>query len=119
MKTGDTFKQVCVLLLGIVLAGIVMLSPSVLHAQSVGDKFGRGIAGMTTGILELPGNMIQESDRRGPAVGIPLGLAKGLAMVVARELVGVYEFLTAPLPVPPGYAPILRPTYPWDYFKNM
>jgi hypothetical protein len=37
-------------------------------------------------------------------------------MVIARELVGVYEFLTAPMPVPDGYRPILRPEYPWDYF---
>jgi hypothetical protein len=38
-------------------------------------------------------------------------------MIVARELVGVYEFVTALFPAPPGYRPILRPEYPWDYFE--
>jgi hypothetical protein len=38
-------------------------------------------------------------------------------MLVARELVGVYEFVTAPFPVPAGFRPILRPEYPWDYFQ--
>jgi hypothetical protein len=38
-------------------------------------------------------------------------------MLVARELVGVYEFVTAPFPVPESYEPILRPEHPWDYFE--
>jgi putative exosortase-associated protein (TIGR04073 family) len=112
-------KQVRVLALGGLIACAVMLSATSAQAQTAGDKFGRGIAGMTTGVLELPGNMIQESHERGPGVGIPLGLAKGLGMVVARELCGVYEFITAPLDVPRGYQPVLKPTYPWDYFKDV
>jgi hypothetical protein len=38
-------------------------------------------------------------------------------MIVPRILVGVWEFLSAPFPVPEGYAPILEPEYPWDYFN--
>ena len=85
-------------------------------AYSAEDKFLRGLAGMTTGVLELPGNIVKEANQQGP-VGIPIGVAKGVGMIVARELVGVYEFLTAPFPAPPGYKPILQPDYPWDYFK--
>jgi hypothetical protein len=40
-------------------------------------------------------------------------------MVVARELSGVYEFVTAPLPAPRGYRPVLEPDYPWDHFRNL
>jgi putative exosortase-associated protein (TIGR04073 family) len=112
-------KQIRVFALGGMIAGALLLLPAPVHAQTATDKFGRGIAGMTTGVLELPGNMIEESHERGPGVGIPLGLAKGLGMVVARELCGVYEFVTAPLPVPSGYQPVLHPTYPWDYFKRV
>lgn len=85
------------------------------HADAA-QKFGRGLAGMTCGFLELPGNIVKETQAKGP-VGIPVGLAMGVGMIVTRELVGVYEFMTAPFPVPAGFRPILSPEYPWDYFK--
>lgn len=86
------------------------------YAYTSAQKFGRGLAGMTTGFLELPGNIVKETTAKG-AVGIPIGLATGLGMMVTRELVGVYEFLSAPFPVPSGFRPILTPVYPWDYFE--
>lgn len=66
---------------------------------------------MTCGFLELPGNILRETQRQ-CAIGFPIGLAYGLGMIVTRELVGVYEFVTAPFPVPTGYQPILTPEYP-------
>lgn len=97
------------------LAAITTASPA--RADGPVDKLGRGLAGMIAGVLELPGNTWQETNRRG-AIGVPIGLGKGIAMVIARELVGVYEFVTSPLPVPAGYRPILEPEYPWDYFDQ-
>jgi len=81
-------------------------------------KLGRGLAAMTTGVLELPGNIVAETRERNPAAGMTLGLAKGIGMIPVRELVGVYETVTAPLAVPEGYEPIIRPVYPWDYFQG-
>jgi putative exosortase-associated protein (TIGR04073 family) len=86
------------------------------YADTSAQKFGRGLAGMTCGFLEIPGNIVKETKAKG-AVGVPIGLAVGLGMTVTRELVGVYEFLSAPFPVPSGFRPILTPVYPWDYFK--
>ncbi len=71
---------------------------------------------MTTGFLEVPGNIVLETNRQGP-VGVPIGLVKGLGMLVTRELVGVYEFVSAPFPAPAGFRPIIQPEYPWDYFQ--
>jgi putative exosortase-associated protein (TIGR04073 family) len=85
-------------------------------AQSAARKVGRGLAGMTTAFLEVPGNMVQETNERGAAEGIPLGFVKGLGMIVVRTLVGVYEFVSAPFPAPAGYRPIIEPEFPWDYF---
>lgn len=99
-----------------VFTALTVLSFPDAHAQSAAHKFGRGLAGMTCGFLEIPGNIVQETRARG-AVGVPIGLAKGLGMTVARELIGVYEFLSAPFPAPAGFQPILRPEYPWDYFE--
>ena len=99
------------------LLAALLLAPSPAGAQTAVDKLGRGLAGMTCGFLEFPGNIYRETKRHG-AEGIPLGFAKGLGMIVARELVGVYEFVTAPLPFPHDYQPILEPEYPWNYFDE-
>lgn len=96
--------------------GILALGSMDAGADTAADKFGRGLAGMTCGFLELPGNIVKETQKQG-AVGIPMGLAKGVGMIVTRELVGVYEFVSAPFPVPSGFKPILSPEYPWSYFK--
>jgi putative exosortase-associated protein (TIGR04073 family) len=87
-------------------------------AQTAPRKFGRGLAGMTTAFLEVPGNMVSETRKRGAAEGIPLGFAKGLGMIVPRVLVGVWEFISAPFPLPSGYRPILEPEFPWDHFDS-
>ena len=73
---------------------------------------------MTTSFLEFPGNIVAETRDQGPGVGIPLGFAKGLGMIVVRTLVGVYEFVTAPIPAPADYRPLLQPEFPWGYFEE-
>ena len=81
-------------------------------------KLGRGLAGMTTGFLELPGNISATSRDDGTAAAMTVGVAKGIGMVPVRELVGVYEFVTAPIPVPEDYDPLIHPSYPWQYFEG-
>ena len=101
-----------------ILAGaLLVLTPASAHAYDAADKLGRGLSGMVAGVLELPGNMKEEIDDRG-AEGAGIGFAKGLGMIVVRELVGVYEFVSAPIPAPDGYRPVLDPAYPWGYFTN-
>lgn len=102
-------------LLVVVTVTLLFIAPGV-SAHDAAQKFGRGLAGMTLGVLEIPGNIVKETQAQGP-IGVPIGLAYGLGMTVTRELVGVYEFISAPFPVPAGYRPILRPEYPWDYFE--
>jgi len=100
----------------IAVVGLLLALAPDAEAQTAGRKFGRGLAAMTTAFLEVPGNIVQETDKRGAAVGVPVGFAIGLGMIVPRVLVGVYEFVTAPFPAPAGYRPILKPEFPWDYF---
>jgi putative exosortase-associated protein (TIGR04073 family) len=80
-------------------------------------KFSRGLAGLTLGVLELPGNVTQEWRNDGPLSGLTVGLVMGIVKVPARTLVGAYEFLTAPFPLPAGYEPLLTPEYSWQYFE--
>jgi len=105
-------------LAALVACGVVVGLPADGAAQSAVRKAGRGLAAMTTSFLEVPGNMVREADRRGNAEGIPVGFVLGLGMIVVRTLVGVYEFVSAPFPAPPGYRPIIEPEFPWSYFDG-
>jgi putative exosortase-associated protein (TIGR04073 family) len=94
------------------------LAPQLAHAQSAARKAGRGLAGMVTGFLEVPGNIYKMTDERGPGWGFSLGFVEGLGMIVVRELVGVYEFVTCPFPLPAGFEPVIEPEFPWSYFSE-
>jgi len=85
---------------------------------TAGRKAGRGLAAMTTGFLEVPGNMVEQTREHGAGMGIPLGFVFGLGKIVIRELVGVYEFVTSPFAAPAGYVPIIEPEFPWSYFDE-
>ena len=100
------------------LAVALLAFPVSAEAQSAARKAGRGLAGMTCGFLEVPGNVVQTYRERGPVWGFTLGFVQGLGMIVVRELVGVYEFVSAPFPLPAGFEPVIQPEFPWDYFSQ-
>lgn len=104
------------LLAGALATVLALPAPAEAAKYSAGRKFGRGLAAMTCGFLEVPGNMVKTSRKKGPVYGVTLGFVEGLGRLVVRELVGVYEFVSAPFPAPPGYKPILEPEFPWGYF---
>lgn len=105
------------LVMVITLAITWMLAAPSAHAQTALRKAGRGLAGMTMSVLEIPGNIYKGSVEDGVGGGF-LGFAKGLGMIVPRTLVGVYEFLSCPIPAPSGFRPILQPEFPWEYFST-
>ena len=102
------------------LALSALLLPAAASAEenTAARKAGRGLASMTLGFLEVPGNVVQESRTNGIASGMTVGLAMGVGKLVARELVGVYEFVTAPFPIPANFEPVLQPEFTWDYFES-
>jgi putative exosortase-associated protein (TIGR04073 family) len=102
-----------------VLVGILS-TPTLSQAieYTAARKAGRGLAAMTTCFLEVPGNMVAESREHGPGMGMPLGFALGLGKIVARVLVGTYEFVSSPFEVPAGFEPIIKPEFPWSYFEE-
>jgi len=96
----------------------VLVWPLVSSADNAADKAGRGFAAIATPFLEIPGNIIDTSEREGAAAGWTVGLAKGIGMSIIRPPIGVYELLTAPIPAPANFEPILQPEYPWSYFVD-
>ena len=101
----------CITLAVVAFAGVA-------GADTAARKAGRGLAAITTAFLEVPGNMVVETRRNGPVYGMTLGFVKGLGGIVVRELVGVYELVTAPIEAPAGFRPLIQPEYPWSYFDE-
>jgi len=111
---GSAAFVAAALVFTIVTAAVVAV-PSTAQAveYTPARKLGRGLAAMTCGFLEVPGNVVETTRERSLGWGLSLGFVQGLGMIVVRELVGVYEFVSAPLEVPAGYAPVIRPEFPW------
>src|SRR2546427_13077022 len=91
-------------LAGLAVLACILAFTSPAGAQTAARKFGRGLADMTTGVLELPGNTVVEAKKHGAAGG-PLRGAKGLGMSVSRGRVGGDGGVSAPLPPPPRFPP--------------
>jgi putative exosortase-associated protein (TIGR04073 family) len=103
------------LALTLAVASAVALSDPV-RADTPAHKFGRGLSNLACGVMEIPAQIIEEDRRNGPFYAASIGFARGVGRFVTRELVGVYEIVTFPAPVPRGYRAILKPDYPWDLF---
>ena len=84
-------------------------------------KLGRGISNVAFGGLEFPVNWYQVNFEEGGLAACTYGIIRGVVAVVIREVVGVVEIITFPIPLPGcsdvpdcpawGYGPILQPEW--------
>lgn len=88
-------------------------SPPAVPAR-IGTKFVRGLANLVTGVGEFPKQIYLIGKNEGWVQGTFRGPVEGLGMFIARSVAGVYELATFPIPVPPGYQPMLLPEYVWQ-----
>jgi putative exosortase-associated protein (TIGR04073 family) len=99
-------------LLGLGVATLILMlgaSPSFAKDDAF-TKFGRGMANIVISPAELYTQPIMMSDDHPVSMALFGGIMKGLAVCVAREVVGVVEVVTFPLPLPKvGYGPIIKP----------
>ena len=83
------------------------------------EKAVRGLANTGLGVVvELPKTVYYDTLEDGPLYGLTVGVLEGLSWGIARTLVGVYEIVTFPFPIPEGYRPIYRPSYPYEPGKT-
>jgi len=82
------------------------------YGSKVGNKALNAFANLTTGVLEIPKNMINTSNQSNVIFGAIGGLFKGLVHTAGRIGVGIVDLVTIPLPT----QPIARPEYIWDDF---
>lgn len=82
------------------------------YGSKIGNKALNGFANLTTGILEIPKNIINTTNQSNIIYGAIGGLFKGLIHTAGRLGVGITDLITFPLPT----KPIARPVYIWDDF---
>ena len=97
------------LVLGVALFVFMGLVSGASAEDNAFTKFGRGMANIVISPGELYAQPILLTKNQADSTSIFGGLLKGVAMFAAREVVGVYEVLTFPFPLPKGYGPIIKP----------
>lgn len=91
----------------ILLLAALIINPLTSHADTAVRKLGRGIANIGTCYFEIPRSMGNANNDSGPIAAITVGIVDGLLKTCVRAIVGVYETVTFPIPIPQDYAPIL------------
>lgn len=87
------------------------------RGQNALRKFGRGIANVLFGIVEVPNQITKVTSEQGGGAGATYGVGKGIYRWFGRELTGVYDIVTFPVPVPKGYKPIMHPEFPVEDYE--
>jgi putative exosortase-associated protein (TIGR04073 family) len=109
------------LALGMAVFVLISLAPRTFASEeNAFTKFGRGMANIIISPGELYTQPLLLSKNSEPSIAIFGGLFKGILMFAAREVVGIYEVITFPIPVPKGYRPIIEPATTftdWDTRK--
>ena len=81
------------------------------HAQNMFRKLGRGISNIGTSIFEIPKSIQESFYSDGPVAATTYGMIDGIFKFFVRTVVGAYEVITFPIPLPSEYAPIVEPEF--------
>ena len=84
------------------------------QAGDAGRKLGRGVSNALLGITEIPRTIMEVNKDSGAGTAATWGPIKGIWRFVGREIAGVHEIITFPIPWPAGYEPIIHPEFPWE-----
>ena len=98
---------------GIIFVVIIALlcTQSPCLAQNMLKKGSRGIANLLTSVFEIPTSIQEKLYDEGPLAALTYGVFDGIYKCGIRTIVGAYELVTFPLPIPADYAPIVEPEF--------
>lgn len=80
-------------------------------ADTMWTKLGRGMGNAAFGWLEILHQPINMGKQERWPFAIFGGVPKGIVYAVGRTLVGVYEVVTFPVPLPSGYHAMMEPEF--------
>lgn len=86
---------------------ITLLISSVAFADGPVKKLGRGLANIVTCPLEILKGISDANTESGPIAAGTFGVLQGIFNTGLRAVIGVYEVVTFPIPIPRDYSPIL------------
>ena len=109
----------------VTILAVLLFSVSLIHADTdqapsshnALRKLGRGFANLLFGVVEVPNQITKANAEHGGAASAAYGIPKGIFRWFGRELTGVYEIITFPIPAPKGYKPIMKPEFPNEDFE--
>ena len=78
-------------------------------------KLQRGFLNVALSPMEITDKIVESQPHDTALPTWMAGMVKGSVYAVTRCVVGIYEMVTAPLPLPRGYAPVMQPEFAWDY----
>ncbi len=84
----------------------------------MGRKFQRGLANIALSPLELSRSIADMNAKDTFIPGWFTGFLHGSAAAFCRASIGVYEVVTAPIPFPANYKPILDPEFPSELAES-
>ena len=98
--------------------------PSFAHASALADpgtparKLQRGLLDIALCPIEISQGIVELKHQDTVLPSWIIGTFKGSVNAVSRGLVGAYEIVTTPFPVPSHYAPVLQPEFAWQHLKS-
>ncbi len=104
-------KKRVVVIVGSVLMISLLCFQTTSHAQNMLRKLGRGVSNILTGPFEIPISVQEKLYDEGPVAAASYGVIDGCWKSAVRMVVGVYEVISFPFPVPAEYAPIVEPEF--------
>ncbi len=79
-------------------------------------KMQRGFLNIALSPIELSNELVNAQKNTGPDIpGWIFGSLNGVVHMACRSVVGAFELITLPLPLPRNYAPVMQPEFAWDY----
>lgn len=102
--------RVKIFLIFLIICGLLTIDYRLVYAGDPIEKLGRGVTNTATGWLEIFKEIKRYSEKSDMA-GYITGSFKGIFKAVGRTLVGVYDMVTFPLPLPRRYEPVIEPEY--------
>ncbi len=105
--------------LGICLAVIMMTTAGALYADGPVEKLARGTANIVESPVAYLNQYVRADQKRNFMTTIMETTLYGTFSMVGRLLVGVYEVVTFPVPLPADYEPLIQPATPIDEWRQM
>jgi len=87
------------------------------QGQNALRKLCRGFANLAFGVVEVPNQITKVNAEQGGGAAVTYGVSKGVVRWFGRELAGVYDVITFPIPFPRGYKPVMKPEFPIEDYE--